>query len=108
MNGNNNRHFAKRYLKPKHLLWCAYFILVVALSAVLILSSRLNFGQQKDFVLYQLIGIPRGLALQLLLWPGVVLLAYETLAIGIGPTASRSRILDGDQVSMERWGLHSG
>ena len=91
MNANSHLGSAKRYLKPRHLLWCVYCVLVVAFSAILILSTWLNLGQQKDFVLYRLIGIPRGLALQLLLWPGVVLLVYEIMAIGIGPAAGRSR-----------------
>jgi hypothetical protein len=80
-------------LKLKILLWSMYLALIVTVSTALILAPSLGLGQQGDFVLYRYVGIPRGMALQLLLWPGVFAALYEILALGIGPTVGRPRIL---------------
>ena len=74
-------HLPKRTLKLKPLLWCVYLVLAVIVSGALILAPSLGLGQQADFVLYRYVGIPRGMALQLLLWPGVFAALYEILAL---------------------------
>jgi hypothetical protein len=93
MDANRNHGSPKPFLKLKSLLWSAYLIPAAVFSAVLILAPWLGLAKQADFVLYRYVGIPRGLTLQLVLWPGIFALLYEILAVGIGSTAGRSRVL---------------
>ena len=79
-------HLSKRTLKLKPLLWCVYLVLAVTVSSALILAPSLGLGQHADFILYRYVGIPRGMALQLFLWPGAIAALYEILALRAGST----------------------
>jgi len=76
----------------KRLLWSGYLILAAACSAAILFAPQLGLGKGYDFVLYRQLGVGRGLALQLVLWPGVFFLLYEILAVGISSPADRSRV----------------
>jgi hypothetical protein len=84
---------AKGYSRLKSLFWSGYLILVAALSSGLIFAPSLRSGERHDFILYSYLGITRGLALQLLLCPGIFWILYEILSVGINSTPGQSRIL---------------
>ena len=69
-------------IKMKPFLWAIFLILIVVCSAVVIFSPWLGLGEKYDFFLYRLVGIPRTLALFLLLSPTFVLILYKILGIG--------------------------
>lgn len=76
----------------KRLSWFAYLAFIIPSAAAIIFAPMLGLGDHRDFILYQRIGLSRGLALQLLLWPGALAFLYEVLAIGAGVPAGRPRL----------------
>lgn len=86
------KHLPERTSKLKLLLWCVYLVLAVTAFAALIVAPLLGLGQQADFVLDGYVGIPRGMTLQLVLWPGAIAILYEILTPRIGLTAGRPSV----------------
>src|SRR5205823_2767198 len=91
-NANDQHSSAERHPKMKPLLWSSYLIFVALSSAAIIFAPSLGLGVDREFLLYRHAGVPRGLALQLLLWPGALALLYEIAAIGVASPPGRSRI----------------
>jgi hypothetical protein len=77
-------------LKP--LLLSVYLTLVALACAAIVFAPSLGLGEKYDFVLHRWFGVPRSLALQLLLWPTSLLLWYELLSAGVVVPAGRSRV----------------
>lgn len=75
------------------MLW-AFLVLVAVACATVVFAPSLGLGEKYDFVLYRRFGVPRSLALQLLLWPAILLLWYELLSVGVEVPARRSRVAE--------------
>ena len=73
-------------------LWIILLVSTAASCAAVLLAPRLGLGENEEFVLYRLIGMSRSSALQLSLWPALICLGYEILALGVAVPADRSRI----------------
>ena len=78
----------------KPVILASFLIATAVACAAIVLAPWLGLGEKYDFVFYRLFGVPRTVALQLLLFPACLVLCYALLTVGVEVTVGRSRVLN--------------